>query len=434
MVKLSFLGSCREVGRSAILVESEKTGDSVLLDYGVKMSDKDDNFPEHCSPRDLSAIVVSHSHIDHVGGVPIFYISGNVPLYMTELTFHVSNVLLSDMLKISEFFLPFDYKAVIKMRRSTRFLKYNNRQKIGEDTYITLHNSGHIPGSAMTLVEMDGKKILYTSDMNSIQTQLMSPAIPPHDKLDALITESTYGTTNHDPRETVEKEFIEDVSRILDNQGQVLIPAFGVSRSQEILMVLRKFPALDKYPVTCDGMARKIAMIYKKFPAFFRNYSEMTDAFINTNFIDQRNRFFERSQAKKRKGIVVAPSGMLKGGTARMYAENLIDDPNSAIYLVSFQIPESPGDILVNEQKYVLDKKNPGKKENVLSEVKLFSFSSHSDQKELIKFAEGCQFSSKEKQVFVVHGDEEVSVEYAEELKKHGFKASAPEKADKFEI
>lgn len=433
MVKVSFLGSCREIGRSAILIESEKSKDSILLDYGIKMTGTDDNFPEHVSGKDLSAIVVTHSHIDHVGGVPIFYISGSVPLYMTELTYEVSEILLKDMMNISDFYLPFEKQEIIKMKRNTRFLNYRNRSKVGENTYITLFNNGHIPGSAMVYVEMDDKKILYTSDFNSNQTMLMSPAVPPAEHVDMVITESTYGNSDHEPRQEVEKKFVENVNRILDNDGRVLVPAFGVSRSQEILMVLNKYGV--NYPIFVDGMARRIARIYDTYNSFFRSWSEMTSAFDKSHFIVQKNRFHERENAKHSKGVIVAPSGMLKGGTARMYAESMIKDPNSAIFLVSYQIPDSPGAQLLNEQKYVTNTKDTEIKEDALCEIQFFDFSSHSGKTQLMEFIERCQFNSnEEKNVFVVHGDEDNALAFTDELNKHGFNAKAPKQAEEFHI
>ena len=107
MVKIRFLGSCQEIGRSGVLIESDETSDAILCDYGTKM-DYAQLFPEHVSGKNLSAIVLSHSHIDHIGGAPLFYISGSVPLYCTELTYKVSEILLFDMLNISKDFLPFD--------------------------------------------------------------------------------------------------------------------------------------------------------------------------------------------------------------------------------------------------------------------------------------------------------------------------------------
>ena len=99
-----------------------------------KMSKDDQNFPVHVSGKNLTAIVLSHAHIDHSGGIPLFYISGSVPLFCTELTFKVTEILLQDMVNISETYLPFEKPEIDKMKRFTTFLNYNDRKKIGKST------------------------------------------------------------------------------------------------------------------------------------------------------------------------------------------------------------------------------------------------------------------------------------------------------------
>ena len=126
------------------------------------------------------------------------------------------------------------------MHRHSQTLRYNERTQVGDASFITLINNGHIPGSAMVLVEMDDQAMLYTSDMNATETQLMTPVKPITQEINALVMESTYGTTDHEPRLDVEKKFIEKVLEVLESGGTVLVPAFGVSRSQEIVMVLHK--------------------------------------------------------------------------------------------------------------------------------------------------------------------------------------------------
>ncbi len=434
-MRISFLGSCHEVGRSAVLVESEHNKDRILLDYGVKMDGTDDNFPGHIRGRDLTAIVVTHAHIDHVGGVPIFFISGSVPLYMTRLTQDVSDVLLRDMINIARYNsktdLLFDKEVLGRMHRHTRTIRYNERTQVGDESYITLINNGHIPGSAMVLVEMDNQAMLYTSDMNSTQTQLMNPVQPISQKIDALVIESTYGTTDHKPRIDVEKEFIEKVTEVLESGGTVLVPAFGVSRSQEIIMVLHKYIDASKYPIFVDGMARKIGHLYKRYRTYFRNYGEMRNALEKSNYISRDNTFEQRQQAKRSNGVIVAPSGMLKGGTARMYAEAVINDPNSAILVVSYQVPGTPGEVLLNERKYTF---NNGEQQEVACEVLKYDFSSHSGKTDLIDFVKRSNFGDSEKRVFAVHGDEEVMTSFVKDLNKAGMKAVAPAQGESFKI
>ncbi|MBN2155678.1 MAG: MBL fold metallo-hydrolase [Candidatus Lokiarchaeota archaeon] len=434
-MRLSFLGSCREVGRSAVLVESDQNNDRILLDYGVKMDGTEDNFPEHIRGRDLSAIVVTHAHIDHVGGIPIFFISGSVPLFMTRLTQDVSDVLLRDMINIARYNsntdLLFDREVLGRMHRHTHTLRYTERVKVGKDSHLTLFNNGHIPGSAMALVEMDGQTMLYTSDMNATQTQLMNPVHPLPNKIDALVTESTYGTTDHEPREEVEKRYIEKVQTVLENGGTALTPAFGVSRSQEIMMVLHKYINTKKYPVYVDGMARKIGNIYKRYRTYFRSYGELRNALEKSNYISRDNTFEQRQEAKRANAAIVAPSGMLKGGTSRMYAEAILDDPNSAILLVSYQIPGTPGEILLKENKYVY---NNNEQVETSCEVELFDFSSHSGKTQLIDFAKKCNFGDQERRIFAVHGEEETATALCNEMNELGLHAVAPTQGETYKI
>lgn len=430
MVKIRFLGACREVGRSGVLIESEETGDQVLLDYGVK-SDHKTMFPEHVSGRDLSAIVLSHSHIDHCGGIPLFYISGSVPLYCTELTYNISEVLYQDMMRISQEYIPFGKRELRNMRKYTQFLPYNKKQKVGKKTWITLLDAGHIPGSAMILVEMDSKTILYTGDFNLTKTQLLAgvdvATIP---TIDAIITETTYGSTNHSPRKETEQKFLDKIQEIMSNGGTALVPAFGVSRSQEILMVLTQnldFP----FPITVDGMARLIIQKYQQAPSMFRDFDQLDSAFDHAHLINQRNKRYERNHAATTPGVVIAPSGMLKGGTARYYAENVIHKENCGIFLVSYQVEGTPGRILLETNKYQLN--DASKEEEIEAKVYHFDFSSHSGMQEMIEFLQSLNFVG-EKKVFCVHGDEEVMTHFSTELQKLGFVSEMPYIDQKYQL
>ena len=432
MVKIKFLGACQEVGRSGVLIESEETQDAILCDYGTKMDDEGQQFPAHISGRNLSCIVLTHSHIDHCGGIPLFYISGSVPLICTKLTFEVTEILIHDMLKISQAYLPFEREELYKMRQYAQFLDYGKRKRVGRNSYVTLINAGHIPGSAMVLVEMDGKSILYTGDINTVSTQLLPGLdvneVPP---LDAIITETTYGTSDHLPREETENQLIENVNKTLESQGTVLIPAFGVSRSQELMMVLYK-NGMVPYSVTIDGMARKISFLYEKYPAMLRDYDKFKFALGNSHMIDQRKRTTERNHAATTPGVVIAPSGMLKGGTSRFYAENIINDDKSTINLVSYQIEGTPGKILLEKGQFVNDD-DPENGEAVKSEVNHFDFSSHSGKTDLIALLSHLQFKG-EKLVFCVHGDKEVMESFSENITGLGFHTEIPLEGQTFKI
>src|SRR3990170_1472769 len=166
MVKLRFMGGTREVGRNAILVESDRA--RLLLDYGVKINDMPE-FPSHVRATDVDGIIVAHCHLDHSGGVPLFYLSERKPFFATPVTTEIVKVLIKDFIKLSGYYLPFEYLELENMLKYRNDLGYGTEVKL-KDMEFKLVNAGHIPGSAMVEVNTNGKRILYTGDFNTLET------------------------------------------------------------------------------------------------------------------------------------------------------------------------------------------------------------------------------------------------------------------------
>ncbi|MHA1730966.1 MAG: MBL fold metallo-hydrolase [Promethearchaeota archaeon] len=415
-----------------MLLESEKGGAAVLLDYGVKMEKKEDNFPLHISARDVDAILLTHAHIDHSGGIPLFYVSNSPPVFATQLTLEITKILVRDMINISGSRLPFELPELKKMLLGARPVEYESRVRVAKDTYATFYNGGHIPGSAQILVEMDGKRILYTGDVNVNASQLVAPMHQKFPAVDCVITESSYAMANHLPREVIEETFVERVTDVISNGGQVLVPAFGVARSQEVVCVLEKYRV--KAPIFLDGMARSVAKLFARYPLYFRDYKTMSRAFKRATFIGERKRAIEdrRNAVKRERAIIVAPSGMMKGGTVRYYAKRILPDPRSGVFLVSYQVEGMPGRVLLEENKYV-DEEN-GRKENVevMANVDFFDFSAHSGRDQLMAFATGLNYRNHPT-AFCIHGEEVACTTFARRLSnQHDFDAFAPEAGDSF--
>ena len=416
-MKIKFLGSAREVGRASIAVKSEQN--QLLLDYGV-MLDDEPGFPMHIPPKEVDAIILTHSHLDHSGGVPLFHIQDEKPVYGTQLTFDLAKPLISDFIRLSGYYLSFEFLELQTMMRSCIHLDFRKEVTIG-DMKFQLLNSGHLPGGAQALVEADGKRMVYTSDCHSRETQLLTGADQDYGELDAIILETTYSNEVHSDRKEIEKEFMEHVNGVVERGGTALIPAFSVGRSQEIACVLAANNF--KYPVAMDGMAREANRIMMRHPSFMRDPKLFMKALKSTNWVNGWN---DRRKVAGKPGAIISPAGMLKGGPAAFYIQKVGKKKKNGVFLVGYQIAGTPGRELLDTGKCVID----GKEQQVKAQVKRFDFSSHSganDLRDTVKNLKG------NPTVYLVHGEEQNCETFAEWIKTEvGLKAIAPKTGDTF--
>ena len=433
MVKISFLGGCREVGRSAILIESN-SGEKCILDYGIRFRGKE-RLPQDFEMTNLKAILLTHCHVDHSGAIPYLYKSESVPFITNSITLRISNILIKDMLNIGNFPYPFGKSEIRSMTKNANFLPNQVRKKIGKNFYITFYDAGHIPGSVSILVEVDNRRILYTGDINMHETNLVHHADPSNfPEINTLITESTYATREHPLRDEVEKKFVESIIDVVENGGKVLIPAFGVARSQEALMILEKYNYDGK--IFIDGLARKICDAYIEFPEFLKNIQKFKKSLSKAQFISESQ---GRTEAKKSNAAIIAPSGMLKGGASMNFVKSFLNDPDSAIYLVGYQAEGSPGRKLLEEGVFEYRERGmPRKKSGNILTAKCdrdyFNFSSHSDGPLLHEYIKKLKFQNGENNIFCVHGDNKSTTSFAKELIEKGFNSVAPETGEIYKV
>jgi putative mRNA 3-end processing factor len=410
-MKLQFLGGAQEVGRSAVLLKGGKT--QVLLDYGVLIG-REPGFPSHVPSREVHAIILTHAHLDHSGTVPIFHVTTEVPVYGTQLTRQLSKILITDFIHLSRYYLPYEFLDLQTMMSCYVDLEYRQPTQI-RGFNVELLNSGHIPGSAQVEVEWRGKHILYTSDFNPFDTQLLQGSDHNYDDIDVLIIESTYANEEHRDRENEEQRFITKVNQIAEGGGTVLIPAFSVGRAQEILCLLTANNF--QYPVVVDGMAiiaNDIIAQNLKFvrdPALFKKALEMASVIRGWK---------DRRRATKRPGVIVSPAGMLTGGNAVFYMNTVAKKAENGVFLVSYQVPDSPGRRLLESQKFIIN----GKTRKVKAEIDQFDFTSHAGKKGLLDTVRRVDCSGP---IFVVHGAEENCRRLASAIREAlGFDAIAP--------
>jgi len=389
-MELRFLGACSEVGRSAVALRAG--GKCVLMDYGVLLDDEI-GFPAHIPAKEVDAILLTHAHLDHSGLIPLFYIRNGIPVHAVEPTFKFSDLLIKDFLHLSGYYLPYEYVDLKGMMGHAVGHRYSEPFEIN-GIEVTFLNAGHIPGSCQILIEAEGKRLLYTGDFNTKPSRLLSGADRAPSDLDAIVIESTYANEDHPDREELEKEFVSRCREVVERGGTVLVPAFGVGRSQEVLLILEAH-GFD-YPVYVDGMALDAIELLAGHPESLRDFELFERAVRNARWI---NDWRERRLAVKTPSVIISPAGMLKGGAAVFYMESISQDERNAIYLVSFQIPGTPGSILLDKKRFVIK----GRERKVLAEVDKFAFSSHCGRSDLETTLSKLDGRAK---VFVVHGAE----------------------------
>jgi len=418
-LQVGFLGGAREVGRIGITVKSEKS--KVVLDYGV-MLDHEPGFPMHVPPKEVEAIILTHSHLDHSGAIPMFYINDKKPLYANRLNLELTQILIQDFIHLSGYYLPFEYLELDAMMHNNRHLDFGVEEAIG-DMKFKLFDAGHTPGSAQVLIEADGKKILYTGDYNMEDSKLLKGASMDYGDLDAVVTESTYASEDHTPRPELERSFVEAATEVVERGGTVLVPAFGVGRAQEIACVLAANHF--EYPVVLDGMAREASRIIMNYKEFLRDPRLFMNAIHSLDWVDG---WRDRRRASRDPGVIISPAGMLKGGPSQFYVSKIGKKAGNAIFLVSYQIPGTPGKQLLDKGITMID----GKVSKVKAQYRHFDFSSHCGASQL---KEGLRRLGGKPKVFVVHGAEgncELLANWAKtEL---GLDAVAPRTGETYEI
>lgn len=422
LVKVSILGAAKEVGRSAFLVNANNS--TILLDYGVLLK-REPIFPMHVRPKDIDAVVITHAHLDHSGFVPSLFLSDatDVRVLGTPPTFELSKLLLEDMIKISGFYLPFEYIDILTMMKHSTNLEYRQTFAINSDLKVTLYESGHVLGGATVVAEHEGKRIFYTGDINTRGSKLLRPADLDFEEIDMMIIESTYSQTEQTPRHESEQQLIEYAYEVVDRGGTLFIPAFSVERAQEIACVLKNYNF--KHKVAMDGMALKANEIMLRHPSFLRDPEIFKKAITEAEWVRGWGR---RKNLVKEPCVIISPAGMLVGGSAVFYLQQIAKNEKNGVALVSYQANNTPGKELLEKRRAMFD----GKVSKCLADVRRFEFSGHNSRSELFEILDRIKGSPK---VLTVHGDGLSCSKFAEEIRqKYGFDAKAPDTAEVIEI
>lgn len=426
-MKLTFLGGADEVGASCTFIEI--AGKKLLVDAGIRISPRSSRGLQNDQLPDLQPIseaggpdyiLVTHAHTDHTGALPLVMEQyPHTPVLMTRPTEALVRTLQKDAQRImksnyeSEGELPmFDEVSVNRLMDAIQHVEFKQAVKLGEGLQVTYHISGHIAGAGMLVLESEEGTLVMSGDVSMSPQRTVEAVKVPRIKADALVLESTYGGRLHANRAAEEKRLIATLKRVTDRGGKVLIPAFALGRSQEIIQIIHAFKDELNIPVYVDGMVRSVCDSYARFADLVPKQSVRMAGdehlFFRGKVKPIRSRAHREEVARSATPvIVVASSGMLTGGASVVYAKEFAGDERNAILLTGYQDEEAPGRFL---QRIMREKKQgetpyltlDGKKVKVRCEIDTYSLSAHGDESELISVAEA--FDPKE--VMLVHGDE----------------------------
>ncbi len=419
-MELHFLGGAGEVGRSCIaLTANEQT---VFLDCGIRMS-KEPESPLFQSAKRPSAILLSHCHLDHCGAIPVLFKHGAPAVYCTTPTITIADILYEDTLKISreeKLPSPFSQADLKKCRNYFSALGYEQEFAISNDLHFKFIDAGHIIGSSQIVVTSEKKKLVYSGDLKLNETRMHSGADIEQNP-DLLIMECTYGDKTQPDRKKLEENFFNEVQEIVDDGGIALVPCFAVGRTQELLTLLgeKNF----RGDIYLDGMGRRVNEVYYQYSGYLRNARGFKNALQRANVVSTRE---ERKQALGGGSVIICTAGMLEGGPVLSYLQAMekTDLPNK-IFLTGFQAPGTNGRRLLNGEPLHIGNSHSYR---VSTPFKLYEFSAHAGQDELIQYAK----KTNPEKVLCVHGDDTNA--FASMLKEEGFNVEAPKNGDKVKL
>lgn len=421
-IKIQFLGGAGTVTGSKTILNSENH--KIMVDCGMFQGLKNlrlknwRKFP--IQESSIEHIILTHAHLDHSGYLPVLVKNGfSGEIHCTKATKRLVELILLDSAHIQEEDAEkanehkytahqpakplYTVKDVQKCMSNFVVHDYGEWIILNEDFKFVLHNAGHIAGSAWTEIRALGKKIVFSGDLGRSKPLLL---FPPHrcEEADYLILESTYGRRDHeeeDPKSELEK-IINDTLR---RNGSVLIPAFAVERTQEILHILGELMVEGKIPkmkIFIDSpMAISATEIFIDFD-FRRPISpDVLDILSETVRGIRNGRASRENVEKDEQKIVIAGSGMLSGGRILSYLEKHLGDGNCSVVLTGYQAEGTRGRQLLSgmpELKFF------GKYHKVFARVHLLkNMSAHADQNELLRWIN--RMSKKPKRIFINHGE-----------------------------
>ena len=450
-MKLTFAGGAGRVTGSCYLLED---GDAkVLVDCGMNQGDKsleEDNFEAFpFNPSEIDALFVTHSHIDHVGRIPKLVKDGfKGVIYSTAPTKDEAYELLLDTRHLMEHEaqpgqpLLYEVSDIDNAMNLWKTTHYHNSLSI-KNFKIEFYNSGHVLGSASIVISSGGKTVAFSGDLGNVPAPLVKDT-EYIDSADYALVESAYGNRIHESvreRKSILEDLIEDTFK---SKGTLMIPAFAMERTQELLFELNDLVAnkrIPKVPIFIDSpLAIKLTSIYRKY----EGNAEYFDSEALMMMRGEANIFnfpglkmtLSKEESKSINDapppkVIIAGSGMSNGGRILYHEIRYLPDDKSALLFVGFQAEGTIGRKIIDgiKEVYIMGQKIPVR----CRVAAIGGYSAHADQPLLLKWVGSMNKTLKK--VFVVQGEPDQSGPLAEKIKdEFAIDAIVPEKGQVFEL
>jgi metallo-beta-lactamase family protein len=446
-MKLTSYGAALQVTGSQHLLEVN--GKKILLDCGLFQGSRKKAMEQNAQfgfdPQQIDAVILSHAHIDHSGNIPTLVKKGfKGIIYCTEATQSLCEVMLMDSAHIQE--MDAEYFArkhaetaitpieplyskenVEAALEQFKGIAYDQEIEVFEGFKLTFREAGHVLGSAVMEIQVNDegtqKKLVYTGDLGRNRLPILKDPYAVKEA-DYLIMESTYGNRTHADIEEGIPALARVINRTARRGGKIIIPAFALERTQELLYSLHLLIHKKEIP---DNIAMFLdSPLASKITSIFKGYTQLYDAEVKSDFKALHNPF-EMKQLKITASveeskqlnffigpcIIISASGMCEAGRIRHHLKNNIEDPKNSIIIVGYQAENTLGRKLVEEAPMVkiFDHMYKVNAEVVILEA----FSAHADMDDLDEYAGNIKGLKK---IMLVHGEEDQSNELAKRLKK----------------
>jgi len=467
-MKIKFIGATETVTGSKHLLITQ-SGKQILLDCGLYQGmgrdTREMNEKLGLNPLELDAVILSHAHIDHSGNLPFLVRQGfRGKIYCTPATLEVAKILLMDSAHIHEADIRFVNK--LRLKNGQKLLKphydegdvnktielfrpidYHTNFTINDEITFSFTDVGHILGSAAINILAKEKektiRLTFTGDIGRY-TDLLMKSPEPFPQADYIICESTYGDRLHEKDDSAETHLLSVIKHTyIEKKGKLIIPAFSLGRTQELLFVLNKLQNEKLLPnnikvfvdsplsVSATDITRKfIHLLNNNFQEYLKKDSTPFE-FSGLTYIQKKEESMQLNDSNE-PCIIISASGMMEAGRVKHHIAHTISNAKNTILAVGYCSPNSLGGKLLAGHKTV---NIYGEEYNVNAEIDaIHSYSAHADYEDMLRFL-NCQKKEEVKKIFLVHGETETKVIWKNTLVQNGFKdVSIPVKGEVFEV